>query len=973
MAVNPAPVSLLSDRRYVAVDLETTGGDPGADRIMETAAVLFEGGRPVSSRAWLCDPGRPIPLRFQQLTGITPEQVRGRPPAEAVLPDLIAFAGGAPLVAHNAGFDGGFLRAAARRAGLEFSLPVLDTAELARIAFPLQRNYRLASLCRSLGIPLAHAHRAEDDARACGELFARCLAQVESMELGVLLEVLRLAPYDWPLRPLFDEAARQQEGAGVRPRPATAWVAPAAYPLHGQEKADFSPQPAAIDPEQVAAILGPGGPLAAAFASYEHRPQQLQMARLVTEAFNGARHLLMEAGTGTGKSLAYLVPALLWAQQNNERVVISTHTITLQEQLWERDIPFLLGALGWDVEVALAKGRANYVCLRKWEEGVGGADFGTSPEERFFFIRTLPWLAETEAGDRAELQVAAAQEEYWRKIMSEGETCLGPRCQWHGRHCFAFRARARARRAQVIVVNHALLFTDLKAGGGILPPYRNLVIDEAHHLEDVATEQLGTEVAQRELQGALLHLFRGFRAEMAPGLLPQIKRKLDRPLPARPPVGLPHEEMFDRLIDLVLQAREASERLFAAIAAAVEGLGGAEGEGGRTLRLTPAVKQGGLWAGVEACRPAATALLRRLAEGLAALAAALEDLEGKPRDLDGTLLELARQGAALHEAAANIDAVLGGGEEGMVYWAELSGGGGGREPRVRLRAAPIHVGDLLRAELFDKLRSVVMTSATLAVQGSFDHLRHRLGLAGLGPDRLLTGAVPSPFRYRDQALVLIPDDVPNPRQSEREYTRAVQEFLRDFLVRVGGRTLVLFTSHRQLREVYNELKAGLEEQGLLLLAQGLDGTRSRLVEEFRAGGRAVLFGSASFWEGVDIPGAGLSCVVMVRLPFTPPGDPVQEARIEDLERRGLSAFFHLSLPQAVIRFKQGFGRLIRTGTDRGVVVIFDNRVNPNQTRYGLRFIQSLPRPRVVAAPREQVLRLAADFLTPGDVAGPPPR
>lgn len=950
--------------RYVAIDLETTGGDPADDRIMEMAAVLFAAGQPVASRSWLCDPGRPIPLRFQTLTGITPELVRGRPPAEAVLPEVLAFAGGAPLVAHNAAFDGAFLRAAARRAGLDATAPLLDALELARIAFPLLRNHRLGSLCRRLGIALDGAHRAEADALACGQVFARALSQVAALEPAILVEVLRLAPYDWPLRPVFAAAVERAQLAGQRPRPAGEWIRPAPGSIHSPEEPDPPADAAqAIDPAAVAAILGPGGPVATAFAQYEHRPQQMELARQVAAAFNDGHHLLMEAGTGTGKSLAYLVPALLWARANDGRVVVSTHTITLQEQLWEKDIPFLLQALGWDVPVALAKGRNNYVCLRKWQEQVTGADFGTTVEERQFLIRTLPWLAETVTGDRGELGVAGAAEEFWRKIQSEGETCLGPRCPWYNRHCFAFRARQQAKDAAIIVANHALVCADLKAGGGILPRYRHLILDEAHHLEAVATEHLGTEVAQRELLGTLLGLFRGFRAEAGPGLLPQLKKRLGRPLPARPPAGQPHEDLVDKLIDLVLQAREQGDRLFAAVAAVVEGLGGSEAESGRTLRLTPAVRAGGLWEEVERRRCQAGAALRRLAEGLAHLAEALEDLPGPGvKDREGTVAELAKQAGALHQAAADLDAILGGDEAGMVYWAEVAGGAAGREPRVRLRAAPIHVGGLLREQLFDKLRAVVMTSATLAVQGSFDHFRQRLGLADLGPERLRSGAVPSPFRYQEQALVLIPADAPNPKQSERDYTRAVQEFLAEFLVAVGGRTLVLFTSHRQLRQVHQELKPDLENQGLLLLAQGVDGSRGRLVEEFKTGERAVLFGSNSFWEGVDIPGAVLSCVVMVRLPFTPPGDPVQEARLEDLERRGLSPFFHLSLPQAVIRFKQGFGRLIRTGTDRGVVVIFDNRVDPSQTRYGQRFLQSLPRPRVVAAPRAQVVRLASEFL-----------
>lgn len=955
--------------RFLAIDLETTGSDPESDRIIEIGAVLFDAGREVEARSWLTDPGRPIPLRFQQLTGISREMVAGKPAAEDVMPDLLALAAGVPVFAHNAAFDAAFLAATCRRAGLEPPGPVLDTLELARIAFPLARSYRLGGLAQALEVPLPAAHRATDDARAAGLVAARCLDKLATMELDALMELLRLAPGDWPLRFLVEQAISAQRRAGGRIRPKAAWIAPIPGSLHAGEEPRQPQAPQPIDPEEVIRILGPAGPIAAANPGYEHRQGQIEMAVQVAGALNSGHHLLLEAGTGTGKSLAYLVPALLWARQNGQRVVVSTHTITLQEQLWEKEIPFLLKSLGWDnVRVALVKGRNNYVCLRRWEESVEGADFDTGVEERSFLMRTLPWLAETETGDRAELQVLGGQEEYWRQIMSEGEACLGPRCKWFQRHCFAFRAKARAREAELLVVNHALLFSDIKAGGGVLPPYEHLIIDEAHHLEQVATDHLGLSLSRREVLGALFRLFRGYRSALGPGLLPALKRRLGRPVPARPPLGQPSDDLIDLVMNQVVAARERTGELFATLAALVEGMNGGEGEGGRSLRLTPAVRQGSGWGAVEVARQNGVAALRRLAEGLALLGQALDELEEpRPGDLESTLVELSRQAGWLYQAAQDIEQVLLGDDEDSVRWIEVGNAGRSGEPPVNLRLAPVSVADLLREELFGRLRSVVMTSATLTVSGSFDHVRRSLGLDGLPRDRVEARVVPSPFRYRDQALVLVPEDVPSPKEPEARYTQAVTDFLSELAVRIGGRTLVLFTSHRMMRQVYNKLKEPLEEQGLLLLAQGLDGSRGRLVEEFRTGHQAVLLGAASFWEGVDIPGEGLSCVVVVRLPFSPPDEPVTAARTEALERRGLSPFFHLSLPQAVIRFKQGFGRLIRTRSDRGVVVVFDGRVNPRQTRYGARFLQSLPGPRVVTAPREKVIELAADFLGRADL------
>lgn len=950
---------------YVAVDLETTGASPDSAAIIEMAAVRFVAGREVESRTWLTNPGLPIPLRWQHLTSITHALVADKPAPEQAVRDLLAFAGGQPLVAHHAPFDGAFIAAACRQAGVASPAVVYDSAELARLVLPRAGSYRLAALARELGFQQPRAHRAADDARACGLVFAHCLHRLDELELSVLLEALRLAPYDWPLRPLYEWAARTREAAGARPRPPSAWIAPSERPLHvEQQPPGRRAEP--IDPDEVAGILGPDGPIATVHPQYESRPQQLAMAARVTAALNGARHLLVEAGTGTGKSLAYLVPALLWARQNRETVVISTHTITLQEQLLTREIPLLLQALdcAGEVDVALVKGRSHYVCLRKWDEAVAGADFGTPIDERFFYLRTLNWLSETETGDRAELQLAGAQEEFWSQILSEGETCLGPRCPWFSRHCFAFRARQRARESRILVVNHALLFSDIRAGGGILPRFGNLILDEAHHLEAVATEHLGTSVSGRDVGSNLLRLFRGQRSRNGAGLLPRLRRLLPEPLPARPPVGTADQALHEALTEVARQAEAGSNTLFRAVWQLVQATGG-EADGGRSLRLTPAIRRSAAWEAVAEARPVAVGALLQLAEGLTVLETALTDAvpEPRPRELDGLAAEVGKYSVRLREMAAAIDTVLLGDEDDQVYWVEAAPPRpGSAEPQVTLRAAPVYVGDLLRTALFERVRSVVMTSATLTVGGRFDHVRQQLGLNDLPPEQVDTGVVASPFRYREQALVLIPRDVANPRESEAAFQQGVTAFLAALLPRIGGRTLVLFTSHRHLRQVYNELKDPLAAAGLLVLAQGLDGNRGQLVTEFRDGERAVLFGSASFWEGVDIPGEGLSCVVMVRLPFAPPDDPLTAARIEHLERRGYSAFAHLTLPRAIIRFKQGFGRLIRSTRDRGVLIVFDNRIHPQQTRYGSRFLHSLPGPLVQTATVAEVLDRTAAFL-----------
>ncbi|MGE5676337.1 MAG: helicase C-terminal domain-containing protein [Mycobacterium leprae] len=949
---------------FVAIDLETTGLDIISDRLIEIGAIRYEEGREVAVLQRLIDPGCLIPLRVQNLTGILPAMVKGKPSFRALAPELRELIGDLPLVAHNAEFDLSFLRTAFAGEGIALPNRVYDTLELSRVVMPRAKNHRLATLVGQLAIQLEQNHRAEDDARACGEIFLALMAQIEEMDPGLLRFILGVGePGNWSLAPLFRDVLERKEAAGEKGLALMQWVKPAEFNIHPGEIEPVTDTPSPLHIDTVSAMLGPGGLIAEAFPAYEHRPQQLEMGQSVAAAFSGGSHLLVEAGTGTGKSLAYLVPSILFAKQNGEKVAIATHTINLQEQLWEKDIPFLQEAFaGTPYEgftAALVKGRSNYICLRKWEEEATGADFLTGSDERGFQIRLASWLAQTETGDKAELNLSGEDERRWQSVMSESDTCLGPKCKWYRNHCFAYRARAKAREADIMVLNHAVLFADMAAGNQILPPFRHLVVDEAHHLEEVATQNLGIRLENRDVISTLFYLYRS----AGQGSLPLLRRKLgsNQKIAARPPVGLPSEDQVEKLIDLTLDARTATDELFRLCGQLVESRGNGEEEGARALRLIPAVRTGLLWEALDVARGNCVAILRRLSQGLALLAEALEELEPPLRDVDSTVVDMQKQSGILNQSARAMDGVLLDPAEGDVTWLEV---GGRREnPWVVLRSAPINVGAVLKEKLWERVRSVVMTSATLSVSGSFDHLKLRLGLTDLPNGRLNTGLLSSPFAYKRQALLLIPEDMPNPKTVlDRDYTAAVETFLREFLERAGGRTLVLFTSHRQLRQVYADLKDDLEGAGLFLLGQGLDGSRGRLVEEFKTAENAVLFGSASFWEGVDIPGEHLTSVILVKLPFMPPDDPVTQARMEDLERRGLSSFAHLSLPSAVIRFKQGFGRLVRTRSDRGVVIVLDNRISPKQTRYGNQFLRSLPGPSTLTGPQATVIDRAIAWL-----------
>jgi len=372
---------------FVAIDVETTGTDPGSDQLIEVGAIRYDDGRETAHLSQLIDPRCPIPVRVQNLTGIIPSMVQGKPTIAEVVPALRELIGDLPLVAHNAAFDVGFMRAAFAAQSVGLSNRVYDTAEFGRVAAPLAKNHRLNTLVKYLGVHVKRHHRAEDDARACGQVFLGLVARIKRMDSGLLRFVLSVGePADWQLSALFRAELEAREAAGEKALPVTQWIKPYGGQLHLPEAERLEGDPAGIDLGLVMEVLGPGGVVSDAFPTYEHRPQQLEMAEAVSDSLARGQHLLMEAGTGTGKSLAYLVPAFAWAKRNGEKVAITTHTINLQEQLWEKDIPFLQTALRDTpldgVTAALVKGRPNYICLRKWEEEATSADFFTSSEER---------------------------------------------------------------------------------------------------------------------------------------------------------------------------------------------------------------------------------------------------------------------------------------------------------------------------------------------------------------------------------------------------------------------------------------------------------------------------------------------------------------------------------------------------------------------------------------------------------------
>jgi len=617
--------------------------------------------------------------------------------------------------------------------------------------------------------------------------------------------------------------------------------------------------------------------------------------------------LIAEAGTGVGKSLAYLVPALA---QPDERVIVSTYTLPLQDQLVRKDLPALQAALGTEVRVAVLKGRPNYLCPRRWQVFRGSV---STREEARLLLKTLVWRTATLTGDRAELNLLGGEGELWPRISANDETCDARRCKRTPGGCHLQRARDAAAEAGIVVVNHALLLQDARMRGALLPAAEHVVVDEAHRLEDVATDAFGLELAERRLRRDLERL------SHAPAVVSAL----------RDPLRTAQAETLRMAIETALSR---CGELFAALAALLVPVDAPPED---RVRITAGVRASDeRWLPVELAG-------ERMGDALAGVASASDRLGALGGDEDETA-DLATAAAELGPARAAIARGIHEPRASDIVWLDTDGDGA-----LALHVAQTHLGGLLRRTLVDPHRSVVFTSATLAVAGSFDFAADRLGVGDVA-DTLQVG---SPFEHRRQALLVIPSDIAFP--GEERYAEDVARTIEDVARPLGGRTLALFTSHAAMRDVAGRL-GGLDQAGVAVLTQGIDGSRRALLERFMAG-QAVLLGTQSFWEGIDLPGDLLRCVVIARLPFAVPDDPLIQGRAERYD----DPFRDFHLPQAALRLRQGFGRLIRSKTDYGAVVLLDRRIVTKD--YGQVLFASLPDAETRDLPLERIGGAVVDW------------
>jgi len=906
----------------VALDIETTGLDPQSDAIIEIGARRFDGNRVEDEWTSLVNPARHIPEFITGLTGISDEMVRQAPRIRDVLEELAAFIGDCPILGHNIQFDLSFFK--------KYQLFTLneriDTYELAAVLMPSASRYNLGSLVQQLGIALPATHRALDDARATHGVFQRLIAEAGELPLEVLAEIVRYSePIEWDGAWAFQQALRARSKEGVKAKRVRRQ---AEAPLDSDEngKKDRVPiqnpkEPRPIDPEEAAASLEHGGPFSQYFDSYEYRPEQVEMLKAVANALSYGQHLMVEAGTGVGKSFAYLVPAALFALENNTRVVISTNTINLQDQLIKKDIPDLCAALDLDLRASILKGRANYLCPRRLEllrkRGPNTAD------ELRVLAKILVWQMENTSGDRTEINLTGPSErEVWVHVSAEDDACTAETClERTGGACPFFRAKQAAQNAHILVVNHALLLTDVAVGNRVLPEYEHVIIDEGHHLEAATTDSLSFRLTQSDMErlireaggsssGVLGHLLATARDQVRPSDFALLTQKVER------------------ATDLIWRLQEQTRLFFEALAEFISYQ--REGQPASTYayqeRLLPATRTQPGWDAVEVAWGAASETLGLLVALLGEVQKGATELYSDGvESLEDVIANLGNLYRRLTEAEGMVGSMIFDPANDYVYWVEVNP----NSNRLALNAAPIRVGPLVEKYLWHEKRSVILTSATLTTHGEFNYIRNTL--TADEADELALG---SPFDYESAALLYIANDIAEP--NAHEFQSQLDRTLVSLCKASGGRALVLFTSYAQLKRTSKNITGPLAQNDIVVYEQGEGASPNALLESFKSTQRAVLLGTRSFWEGVDIPGEALSVLVIVKLPFDVPSDPLVAARAETFE----DPFNEYHLPEAILRFRQGFGRLIRTQSDRGVVAILDRRVLTKA--YGKLFIESLP-------------------------------
>lgn len=910
--------------KFVVVDLETTGQAPSKDdKIIEVGIVIIENDVITDTRTTLFNPSKPIPPFISKLTGISDKDVEDAPKFYEKADTIIDIFQDSYIVAHNVTFDLNFLNSELAANGRErLTNPVLDTVELSRILFPKASSYKLGQLAEYLDIQHDDPHRALSDAYVTAKLFLKLKDKLNKLPYETIEHLLKLEKMFisdiWELLTTrLDELAFQTPEEHITSFKGLAF--------RSTEKIKKEkPLVESSFGEYLDSIYENGGTMQTRFNKFEKRPGQREMSETIYDAFQSSTHALIEAETGTGKSLAYLIPSIYEAVKTNQKIVISTFTTQLQTQLLEEEIPTIRKLIDIPFRTALLKGKSHYISLEKFAHEL---DYGQTDNYDTALTKAilLVWLTETETGDVDEVHLPASGYFFYKTVSTDAETNVDVQSPWFSKS-FYQRAKRKAQKADIIITNHALLCTDMFNDYQFLPGYEKVIIDEAHHIEETASQHYGMKLDYINMQYLFNQIGHSDNGKLFEKLVQNYGLTEERiPLNKWDTIldqaKYETDHLFDTLYQYVISQHKNSKSL--------------SDIGRIQYRLAEEKEDVKAWDTFKEMVSRLTYFMRDLIHILAIIEQHLTEQELLDKHGQEEIFSMTNIFQNLMDNLEQFFFVAG--DVPQVKWIEIDTKG--TKNAVYLYSEPSDISELLANDFLQSKKSVILTSATLTMRNSFEFIQKRLGLH---PDRLITKKIASPFSYRNQVQLLIPNDFPDIKYGNMDdFIFATCEAILSLAEITKGRMLVLFTSYDMLKKSYTLLKEAITDNEFVLIGQGItSGSRSRLKKNFQTFDQAILLGTSSFWEGVDIPGEDLSCLMIVRLPFQPPNHPVFEAKANMLKEEGKNAFMELSLPNAVIKFKQGFGRLIRSSNDRGIVFVCDARII--KTRYGKYFTESIP-------------------------------
>ncbi len=916
----------LKLNEFVAFDVETTGLNPAKDRIIEFSAILFIKGKRMESLTFLCNPGRKISPEIENLTGITNSMLKKEKKFDHYADEILAFLGNRPLVGHNLSFDMSFLKNEIRRAGKleQLTNTLYDTLSLARTFYFYLPNHKLGTVAEHCGYSAVGSHRAEVDTLNTGKVFLKLVEEAALYDIETYQQFEKILKYTAPPnRELYKNLlakAKTDKAKFSGKKPRIDWQSNSN--ISGRFQEDFRLN---MTEEEIGdAFFGESGKISGVLDNYEPRPQQTKMAKIVYRTIEKGKISMIEAGTGVGKSLAYLVPAVVQlkkerSEEDRLRIVVATNTKNLQEQIFYKEIPFIQKQLKIPFKATLLKGRSNYICLTRWQLLLAELRGKVKADRREALLPIVIWLKHTKTGDIAENSGFNVRRNWWlwKEICSEPGYCTTDQCRKND-GCYLGKVRRHAAISEMVIVNHSLLFADAAAENSVIPGYTDLIIDEAHNIEKNAYSYFAMTANFNKISYLLRDLEKPGTAKA--GLLKDV-------LAVAATLKQDHniKTYIDDLSEIIEHGRKITEQFFKKIAQ----------EKSKSIpekKKTYGVKQRykdffNEFNKMETITEKFLTMLHNLSKNIGELIDKIEFIaKDKPDAVDKVITNLKKMTADLLEYKMALEVLTASNDPDMIFWFEMDKKG--HEQSVELACTPLNISQKLYETIYKKLNSTILTSATLKIFNSFDYFKDRIGISLFDKNNVATVSVGSPYDYDKQMKFL----VYSPKQGGFNSYYSNSELVLQLSQEVEKGIMFLFTSYTSLKKVYNNVYSDFRKRGIKLLAQGMGTSRTALLEEFKREKKSVLFGTDSFWEGVDVRGDALQILVIEKIPFGVPSEPIIDANNEELRNQNRNSFMEYYLPEAILKLRQGIGRLIRTSTDHGAVIFLDNRIDTK--RYG---------------------------------------